>query len=99
MKISAHDATRLLIVLANLKYGRCDLVFSGVADCGRKVEIDMHAKGMDDTMMELAVNAGPPIRISHKYWGEHFGMPCHQADIRERAPTASGARTVARGDF
>ena len=27
-------------------------VFDGVATCGRPVEIDMHAKGMDQTMNE-----------------------------------------------
>lgn len=58
-------------------------VFSGVANCGRKVEIDMHAKGMDQTMIDLAVASRLPIKISPKYWGEHLGMPYHQADIRE----------------
>jgi hypothetical protein len=58
-------------------------VFEGVATCGRKVEIDMHAKGMDQTMMDTAVATGLPIKISPKYWGEHLGMPYHQADIRE----------------
>jgi hypothetical protein len=57
-------------------------VFSGVADCGRKVEIDMHAKGMDQTMIDLAVASGMPVRISPKFWGEHLGMTYHQADIR-----------------
>ncbi len=58
-------------------------VFEGVAGCGRKVEIDMHAKGMDQTMMDTAVATGLPIKISPKYWAEHLGMPYHQADIRE----------------
>ncbi len=59
------------------------MLFSGVANCGRRVEIDMHAKGMDDKMIDLALASGAPIRISPKYWGEHMGMPYHQADIRE----------------
>ena len=58
-------------------------VFEGVATCGRKVEIDMHAKGMDQTMMDTAVATGLPVKISPKYWAEHMGMPYHQADIRE----------------
>ena len=29
-------------------------VFDGVATCGRRVEIDMHAKGMDQTMTDTA---------------------------------------------
>ncbi len=58
-------------------------VFDGVATCGRKVEIDMHAKGMDDTMIKLALATTQPVKISPKYWAEHLGMPYHQADIRE----------------
>jgi hypothetical protein len=57
-------------------------VFEGVATCGRRVEIDMHSKGMDQTMIDSAVNTGLPIVISPKYWAEHLGMPYHQADIR-----------------
>ena len=58
-------------------------VFDGVATCGRKVEIDMHAKGMDQTMIDVALATGLPVKISPKYWAEHMGMPYHQADIRE----------------
>ena len=57
-------------------------VFGGVATCGRKVEIDMHAKGMDQAMTDSAVATGMPVNISPKYWGEFLGMPYHQADIR-----------------
>ena len=58
-------------------------IFEGVATCGRKVEIDMHAKGMDQSMIDCAVGSGMPIVISPKYWAEHMGMPYMQADIRE----------------
>ncbi|MGE5812637.1 MAG: hypothetical protein ACM339_14100 [Ignavibacteria bacterium] len=58
-------------------------VFEGVATCGRKVEIDMHAKGMDQSMIDVAVGTGLPVTISPKYWAEHLGLPYHQADIRE----------------
>ena len=57
-------------------------VFDGVATCGRKVEIDMHAKGMNQTMIDVALATGMPVNISPKYWAEHLGMPYHQADIR-----------------
>jgi hypothetical protein len=57
-------------------------VFDGVATCGRKVEIDLHAKGMNQTMIDLAVATGLPVNISPKYWAEHLGLPYHQADIR-----------------
>jgi hypothetical protein len=58
-------------------------VFDGVVRSGRKVEIDMHAKGMDQGMIDTALATGMPIRISPKYWAEHMGMPYHQAAIRE----------------
>jgi hypothetical protein len=58
-------------------------VFDGVAGCGRKVEIDMHAKGMDQGMIDVALATGMPVSISPKYWAEHLGMPYHQAEIRE----------------
>lgn len=57
-------------------------IFDGVKTCGRTVEIDMHAKGMDQAMTDAAVKTGLPIVISPKYWAEHMGMPYHQADIR-----------------
>lgn len=58
------------------------MVFNGVANCGRTVEIDMHSKGMDQAMIDAAVSTGLPIVISPKYWAEHLGMPYHQTDIR-----------------
>ena len=60
------------------------MVFDGVATCGRKVEIDMHAKGMDQGMIDTALGCGQPVKISPKYWAEHLGLPYHQADIREQ---------------
>lgn len=59
-------------------------VFEGVSTCGRTVELDMHAKGMDSTMLDLAVASGLPVKVSPKYWAEHMGMSYHQADIREQ---------------
>jgi hypothetical protein len=58
-------------------------VFDGVAKCGRRVEIDLHAKGIDQTMIDSALATGMPVNVAPKYWAEHFGMPYHQADIRE----------------
>ncbi len=57
-------------------------IFDGVATCGRKVEIDLHAKGLNETMIDSAVDTGLPVNVSPKYWAEHLGMPYHQADIR-----------------
>lgn len=68
-------------------------VFEGVSTCGRTVEIDMHSKGMDQTMLDIAVGSGMPVKLSPKYWGEHLGMPYHQADIRELERPKPNAQT------
>ncbi len=69
-------------------------VFDGVATCGRKVEIDMHAKGMDQGMIDAALSTGQPVKISPKYWAEHLGMPYHQADIRELERPRPGSEST-----
>jgi len=60
------------------------MVFDGVKRSGRKLEIDLHAKGIDDGMIDHALATGMPVRVSPKFWAEHMGMPYHQADIRDQ---------------
>jgi hypothetical protein len=70
-------------------------VFDGVATCGRKVEIDMHPKGLDQTMLDVALGTKQPVKVSPKFWAEHMGMPYHQADIRELEQPKPGKQTSA----
>ena len=58
-------------------------VFDGASQCGRKVEIDLHTKGLDQRMIDGALASGMLVRLSPKYWAEHMGMSYHQAAIRE----------------
>ncbi len=58
-------------------------LFEGITRCGRKVEIDMHAKGMDQQMIDIALATGMPVNVSPKFWAEHMGLPYMQAAIRE----------------
>jgi hypothetical protein len=58
-------------------------VFDGVARCGRRVELDLHPKGLDWKLIEIALATGLPLRLSPKYWAEHIGMPYQQTAIRE----------------
>jgi hypothetical protein len=74
-------------------------VFEGVAKCGRTVEIDMHSKGMDQTMLDMAVATGQPVRLSPKYWAEHMGMTYHQADIRDLEVPKAGKQASALMKF
>ena len=58
-------------------------VFSSIAQCGRRVEIDLHAKNMEPETLSHALATGQPVVISPKYCGEHLSLPYHQASIRE----------------
>jgi len=57
-------------------------VFQGLNRCGRRVGLDMHAKGIDAEMIDVALSTGLPVTISPKFWAEHMGLPYHQAGIR-----------------
>lgn len=57
-------------------------LFEAVKGCGRKVEIDMHAKGVDQTMIDLAVETGMPVKLGAKFSAEHQSLGYQQADIR-----------------
>ncbi len=65
-------------------------VFDGVRRCGRAVEIDLHAKGLDHDLIDRALATGMPVNVSPKYWAEHIGLPYHQASIRELERPVAG---------
>jgi len=48
----------------------------------RTIEIDMHSKGLDQKMIEIARATGMPVKAGAKYWAEHLGLGYQQADIR-----------------
>ena len=54
-------------------------MYDGIMRTGRKLEIDMHAKGIDDRMIDTALATGMPVNISPKYMAEHMGLPYNQA--------------------
>jgi hypothetical protein len=60
-----------------------ETVFQGVAECGRRVEIDLHAKGISYNQIDMALETGQPVVVSPKLTAEHMGLPAHQAAIRE----------------
>jgi hypothetical protein len=67
-------------------------IFDGVRRAGRPIEIDLHAKGIDQTMIDGALATGLPVNLSPKFWAEHLGMPYHQAAIRELEMPVAGHR-------
>lgn len=74
-------------------------LFEGVATCGREVRLDMHSKGMDQSMLDVAVNTKLPVTLSPKFWAEHMGMPYHQADIRAQEQPKPGQTASALMKF
>ena len=58
-------------------------LFEAIARCGRKVEIDMHAKGINQIMIDMAAGTGQPVKVGPKFSAEHQSLAYHQADIRE----------------
>ncbi len=57
-------------------------LFQAIQGCGRTVEIDMHAKGVDEKMIDIANATGMPVKLGAKYSAEHQSLGYQQADIR-----------------
>lgn len=57
--------------------------FSAIKNCGRKVEIDLHAKRMEAETLQTAIDTKQPVVVSPKFCGEHLGLPYHSATIRD----------------
>ena len=57
-------------------------VFDGVARAGKKRPIDIHSKGIEYKLIDVALETGMPVGVGPKYWAEHQGLPYHQAAIQ-----------------
>lgn len=57
-------------------------LFEAIAGAGRTINIDMHAKGVNQTMIDIAAATGMPVTLGAKYSAEHQGLGYQQADIR-----------------
>jgi hypothetical protein len=78
-------------------------VFEAIAKAGRRIEIDMHAKGINQIMVDMATKTGQPVKVGPKFSAEHQSLAYHQADIRElEVPTAErmedGVFNVSNGE-
>jgi hypothetical protein len=87
-------------------------LFEAFRDAGRPIEIDLHAKGLDDKMIGIGHGTGMRLTAGAKFWAEHLGIGYHQADIRATEyprenvtgtfAVSNGARNFTRygyGDF
>ncbi len=57
-------------------------LFEAISGCGRTIEIEMHAKGVNQTMIDVAAATGMPVKLGAKYSAEHQSLGYNQADIR-----------------
>ena len=88
--------------VAEGSYEFWNTIFDGVKRCGRTVEIDLHAKGIDERMIANALATGMPVNVSPKFSAEHQAMPYQQAAIRElempvTGHTGTGLMTISEG--
>jgi hypothetical protein len=58
-------------------------LFEAITESGRRIEINMHAKGMSSHMVDMALATHMPVTISPKYWAEHDGLPYQPSSIRQ----------------
>jgi hypothetical protein len=84
------------------RYEFWQTLFGGIAQAGRPVELDLHAKGVDQRIIDLALATGLPVRVSPKFWAEHMGLPYLQSSIRAlelptEAPTADRLMALSTG--
>jgi hypothetical protein len=63
-------------------YGFWQTVFEAIAHSGRTIEIDMHAKGVDEKIINIATGTGMPVKLGAKFSAEHQSLGYQQADIR-----------------
>lgn len=57
-------------------------VFAAVAGCGRRLQVDLHSKGLSQSVLDAAVATGAHVVVSPKFAAEHMSLPYHLADIR-----------------
>ena len=69
--------------VAEGSYGFWQNLFVAAKNTGRKISLDLHAKGIDSKMIETALDTGLPVSVSPKFMAEHMGLPYQQAGIRE----------------
>ncbi|PVE98184.1 hypothetical protein DC434_01595 [Microbacterium sp. TPD7012] len=62
-------------------------IFDAASAVGRPLQIDLHAKGVDDALVRATRRPNLVPMISAKYLSEHMGLAYHQASIRPREQT------------
>jgi hypothetical protein len=66
------------------------VVFQGVAKLDRKINVNLHAKGTDQRIIDIAQATKMPVSLTPKYWAEHLGLSFQPSSIRETEKPPSG---------
>ena len=72
------------------RYDFWETLFAAIKPAGRRIDLDLHAKGTDQRHIDIALATGMPVSMAPKFWAEHMGMPYHQASIREEEMRPAG---------
>jgi hypothetical protein len=67
-----------------------ETLFAAIKPAGRRIDLDLHAKGTDQRHIDIALRTGMPVSMAPKFWAEHLGMPYHQAAIRDEEMKPAG---------
>ena len=70
--------------IAERNYKFWKIYFEAIQNIKRNINLDLHAKGIDQKLINIALNASSNVSISPKYTAEHMGLPYHQASIRKQ---------------
>jgi len=59
-------------------------VFQQMKAASPGLRLDLRAKGLPDSVIQSALDAGVPFRITTKYWMEQMGLPFHPTHINKQ---------------
>lgn len=61
-----------------------DAMYDVVLQADRRIRFDARAKELPDSLIDLAIEKGVPLRICTKYWMEQMGLPFHPTHIHPK---------------
>ena len=77
-------------------------MFDALDDLGRPIAVDLHAKGVDQAILDAVDKPNLRATLSAKYAAEHLGLPYHQASIRSLEapiPVPEGYELMGTAEF
>lgn len=66
-------------------------MFRAIRSAGRRVKVELRAKGLTDTMIEYALSLGLDLTVPTKAWCEHVGLPYQMLQMRQEEMKDGGA--------